>query len=75
MQEEKNSLSCKSVFDAKLEKLVNSNVHTNEEVSSKVKLAIRGKINSIEDPNKEIMSNVKLEIRDKIDSDCEGSAI
>ena len=44
-QEEKKSLPHKTTFDMKLEKLVNNNVHANEEVVSTVKLSSRGNIN------------------------------
>ena len=75
MQDEKKLLLCKTTFDIKLEKLVNTNTHANKEVASTVKLVSSGKINSIEETNEEVMSTVKLESSDKIESDHEESAI
>ena len=66
VQEEKNSLPCKSAFDAKLEKLANSNVRANGEVVPTVKLVSHGKTNHVEDPNEEFMSTAKLKSSDKM---------
>ena len=50
-QEEKKSLPHKTTFDMKLEKLVNNNVHANEEVVSTARLSSFRKINYILEPN------------------------